>query len=117
MSRVLRVQAVGEHGPLLHAVEFCGLSLTTNAKRTLLMPNDDGPEEKGKQTGMWSKEKGAEQDDLCAGKLDRHLTLPNLSIMQAHVGLRICLLTSFTERNFHADNRRADVLLSSVRGP
>src|SRR5215472_2965892 len=49
-SRMWSVLAVGEHGPLLRTAEFCASSLTTNVKRRLPIPDDDGPE--GKRIGM-----------------------------------------------------------------
>ena len=52
--RVWSVLAVGEYGPFLQAAEFCASSLTTYAKRALPIPDNDGPGEKGKQTGVWS---------------------------------------------------------------
>src|SRR5262249_30465128 len=54
VSRLWSVPTVGEHGPFLRAAQFCASSLTTNAKQTLPIPDNDGPGEKGKQTGMWS---------------------------------------------------------------
>jgi len=54
VSRLWSVPTVGEHGRFLRAAEFCASSLTTNAKRTRPRPDNDGPEEKGKQTGMLS---------------------------------------------------------------
>src|SRR5262249_15530131 len=51
-SHLWSVLAVGEYGPFLRAAEFCASSRTTNAKRILPIPDDGGPGEKGKQTGM-----------------------------------------------------------------
>jgi hypothetical protein len=46
---------VGHCAPLNHMVESCGSSLTTNAKRRLPIPDNDGPE--GKRTGTWRMDK------------------------------------------------------------
>jgi hypothetical protein len=57
--RLWSVPTVGEHGPFLHAVEFCASSHTTNAKRTLPIPGDGGLGGKGKQTGSFSERSGS----------------------------------------------------------
>src|SRR5260221_25726 len=43
VSRLWSVPTVGEHGLFLRAAEFCASSLTTNAKRLLPLPDNDGP--------------------------------------------------------------------------
>ena len=53
VSRLWSVPTVQACAPLNRAVVFFGSSLTTNAKRRLPIPDNDGPK-KGTWTGMWS---------------------------------------------------------------